>query len=103
MKYPGSNGSNSKKRIGTMNVCIVRLGLLLVLILAFILLVHSTPARAQDGGGAPRFEPSACPFEVPEGERVECGALIVPERHANPDGPTIRLAVVILRIVSANP
>ncbi len=86
-----------------MNVRIVRLGLLLVLILAFILLVHSTPARAQGGGGAPRFEPSACPFEVPEGERVECGALIVPERHANPDGPTIRLAVAILKSHSANP
>jgi pimeloyl-ACP methyl ester carboxylesterase len=47
------------------------------------------------------FEEASCPFELPagqvEGETVECGYLVVPEDRANPDSPTIRLAVATFR------
>jgi pimeloyl-ACP methyl ester carboxylesterase len=34
---------------------------------------------------------------VPEGAPVECGFVVVPEDHSEPDGSTIRLAVAILK------
>jgi pimeloyl-ACP methyl ester carboxylesterase len=43
------------------------------------------------------FEEAPCPFDVPEGAPVECGFVVVPEDHNDPAGPTIRLAVAILR------
>lgn len=43
------------------------------------------------------FEDAPCPFEVPEGAPVECGFVVVPEDHSAPDGPTIRLAVVVVK------
>jgi pimeloyl-ACP methyl ester carboxylesterase len=33
----------------------------------------------------------------------ECGYVTVPEEHANPDGPTIRIPVAILRATGTNP
>lgn len=47
----------------------------------------------------PTFEAGSCPFEVPESaeDAVQCGFVIVPEDHSEPDGPTIRLAVAILK------
>jgi len=48
-------------------------------------------ALTPDASVLPRFEASpTCP---PEASR--CGFVVVPERHARPDGPTIRLAVVV--------
>lgn len=41
----------------------------------------------------PRFEPEKCWFKEPPGRDVECGYLIVPEDHAKPDGPTLKIAV----------
>ena len=42
------------------------------------------------------FEKANCPFELPEdateGQDIVCGYVTVPEEHAHPDGPTIRLA-----------
>lgn len=43
------------------------------------------------------FAPTPCPFPMAEPERVECGTLTVPADHAQPDGPTLQLAVSILR------
>jgi pimeloyl-ACP methyl ester carboxylesterase len=58
-------------------------------------------------GNVPRFEPAACMFDIPiglvEGQDVDCGYLIVPERYAAPDGPTIRLAVAVLYSLDPNP
>ena len=55
------------------------------------------PAASPAAGPVPRFEPARCPFALPpsetEGTTVSCGYLVVPERHARPDGPAIRLAV----------
>jgi len=48
-------------------------------------------APTPDSSGLPHFEASpTCP---PEASR--CGFVVVPERHARPDGPTIRLAVLV--------
>ncbi len=43
------------------------------------------------------FESAPCSFDVPEGAPVECGFVVVPEDHNDPEGPTIRLATAILR------
>lgn len=44
----------------------------------------------------PRFESATCSFPLTtgqtEGTNVTCGFVVVPEDHANPTGPTIRLA-----------
>ena len=54
-----------------------------------------------------RFEPADCMFTLlptlVEGQNVECGYLTVPEEWDNPTGPTIRLAVAILKANSDNP
>jgi pimeloyl-ACP methyl ester carboxylesterase len=51
----------------------------------------------------PRFEPTDCRFDVPEGYSPECGDLIVPEDRSDLDGAWIRLHVAIFRSQSANP
>jgi pimeloyl-ACP methyl ester carboxylesterase len=43
------------------------------------------------------FEQADCPFAVPEGAPVVCGFVVVPEDHDDPGGPTIKLAVAIVR------
>lgn len=62
------------------------------------------PALAQQSSA---FEPATCMFELPagveDGRDVDCGWLRVPERHARPDGPSIRLAVAIIRTKAVNP
>ncbi len=54
-----------------------------------------------------RFESAECMFDpfpgLIEGTNMECGYLTVPEEWDNPSGPTIRLAVVILKAQSENP
>jgi pimeloyl-ACP methyl ester carboxylesterase len=54
----------------------------------------------------PRFEEAPCMFDMPakwtEGENVNCGYLVVPEEYENPDGPTIRLAVAIIKSSDPN-
>lgn len=56
------------------------------------------------------FEPAECPFEnpfvsfvTPESQGFECGYVTVPEQHADPDGPAIRLPVAILPASGDNP
>jgi pimeloyl-ACP methyl ester carboxylesterase len=54
----------------------------------------------------PRFERAECPFtnyQIPQGERVECGYLVVLEDRTQPAGRTIRLAVAILKSFGVNP
>ncbi len=43
------------------------------------------------------FEEGACPFDVPEGAPVACGFVVVPEDHNSPEGPSIKLAVAIVK------
>lgn len=49
----------------------------------------------------PRFEASECAVQIPKGEKVECGYLVVSEDRAVKNDKTIRLPVIILK--SDNP
>ena len=51
----------------------------------------------------PRFESALCPVETEPGERIDCGALFVPENRARADSRAIRLPVMIFRSRSASP
>ncbi len=50
-----------------------------------------------------RFEPAPCPFEVDTPLHVDCGYLEVLESRTALDGPTIELAVAILRTPNPSP
>lgn len=58
-------------------------------------------------GSGTRFEASKCMFKLPssqtEGKTVNCGYVVVPELHTQPDGKTIKLAVAIFKSSSATP
>ena len=45
----------------------------------------------------PRFESAPCPFDLWGDKRIECGFVVVPKDHNDPDGPTIRLATAIVK------
>ncbi|HEX8129311.1 MAG TPA: alpha/beta hydrolase [Pyrinomonadaceae bacterium] len=51
----------------------------------------------------PRFDAAACAVPVPEGERVRCGYLVVPEDRARKDSPVIKLPIIIMKSDSATP
>lgn len=82
-----------------------------VIVAVMLMLTIALPASAQEDSGEAMgngtFEPAACAFEpfqlFVEGENLECGFVTVPEEHANPDGPTIRVAVARIASNSANP
>ncbi|MBE2221107.1 MAG: alpha/beta fold hydrolase [Anaerolineae bacterium] len=85
-----------------------RIGLFVVLLVGLIG-VWVEGARAQEPF---TFEPSDCMFSGIEAGAMsmsadslgfECGYVTVPEEHANPDGPTIRIPVAILRATGPNP
>jgi pimeloyl-ACP methyl ester carboxylesterase len=61
--------------------------------------VEPTPTEEPSAEPAATFEEAPCPFDidVPEGVVVECGFVVVPEDHNEPDGPTIRLAVAVFK------
>lgn len=61
----------------------------------------SSPALAQPE--LPRFEPSACPLEIPNDPPIDCGYLIVPEHHDDPASATIRLPVLTIHSHSPDP
>jgi pimeloyl-ACP methyl ester carboxylesterase len=67
-----------------------------------VLLMAAVPAPALSAGDGPssRFEPAPCTFKGAEQfdvGAIQCGYLIVPERHSDPAGPSIKLAVAILK------
>lgn len=69
--------------------------------------LFSLPAQATQDIPAASFTSAPCMFSVPagytEGKDVDCGYLTVPEKHADPSGPKIRLAVVIIRSLAIKP
>src|SRR5690242_13753773 len=79
--------------------------------------IAASPAEAVTDGAmhawetasdaVPRFESATCPFPLDkgqtEGTNVTCGFVVVPEDHANPTGPTIRLATAQFRATSKFP
>ncbi len=50
--------------------------------------------------GVPHFEWTACPYDLPtevtDNRKAFCGNLVVPVRHYDPQGPILKLAVLIL-------
>jgi pimeloyl-ACP methyl ester carboxylesterase len=75
--------------------------LLLAGVLMLAILIAPATAKAQSGVS---FRPAACetfqgsgPVPVQFDENTECGWLAVPAQHANPNGPTIELGVVVLK------
>lgn len=64
------------------------------LLFGLLAVLLSVPAWAQTTT-VPRFEPAECNFYV-EGN-IECGYVVVPEFHDQPDGDTLRLSVAIRR------
>lgn len=63
-------------------------------------LVVTTPEPTP---AAPRYVTADCEFAPPDGVKVECGWLSVPEDRARPDGPGVRLHVAVFRSLRANP
>lgn len=65
----------------------------------------SAPVAAADD--SPRFESNKCPFRLAsgqtDGQTVDCGFVVVPQEHAKPDGPTIRLAVARFHTTRPDP
>ena len=70
-----------------------------------IALLMAPVVYAQGGGDdIPRFDEAECPFDLPVFEdNIVCGYVEVPESRSEPDGPTIRLAIAILRSHSSSP
>jgi hypothetical protein len=93
------------------------LGLLIVVGMLWSLLAAALPAGASPAmaaaiptpvtSGVPRFEAGACVWDLPDGivngQQLVCGHVVVPEKHANPDGKTIRLPVAIVKATGSNP
>lgn len=69
-------------------------------IFAFLL---SANYFAQTNQAVPRFEKSDCAIWIPDGEKVECGYLVVRENRAIKNSPTIRLPIIIMKSENPNP
>src|SRR5574341_1662588 len=76
---------------------------LCVISLLFLFALFASPPVVRAQSGVPRFEPAACPSVVPLGKKIDCGYLVVLEDRTRPDGPTIRLAVAIVKSQSPSP
>lgn len=87
-----------------MNLVFRRIGIV-VLMIALLPLYPHLPSNLNyahgQSGFNPEFVPSACPEDIQTDLEIECGFIAVPERHADPDGSTIRLTVMVLH--SPNP
>lgn len=74
-----------------------------ILLMGFILWGSAGVVQA-DG---PEFIPGDCPFSLimgdPEATTYECGTVLVPENHDDPNGQMISLAVVVLHATSESP
>ncbi|MEP6900136.1 MAG: alpha/beta hydrolase [Actinomycetota bacterium] len=58
---------------------------------------------AQTNQTVPRFEKSDCAVQIPQGEKVECGYLVVRENRTKKKDKTIRLPIIILKSESPKP
>ncbi len=82
---------------------------ILVLMIGVVLAACTAPPAPTNtptppaANAVPRFEKADCWFTAPTGRDVECGYLIVPEDHAQPDGKTIKLAVARFKSDAATP
>lgn len=78
-----------------------------VLIMVVSMLPFGVKPSSAAQADVPRFEPAPCDPELMigavEGQDIICGFVVVPETYDNPDGPTIRLAVAIIKSREENP
>ena len=68
--------------------------------------IATPPAYAQSSAKTDAWSETPCSsfqLNLRDDTPIECGYVTVPLRHADPDGPTIRLAVVVLPAVDADP
>lgn len=94
-----------------------RIGLFVVLVVGLLSVwVGGVSAQEEPALSLPQepftFEPTECMFTGIEAGAMsmsadmlgfECGYVTVPEEHANPSGPTIRIPIAILRATGSNP
>jgi pimeloyl-ACP methyl ester carboxylesterase len=83
----------------------VRLGLVLAVVSAGGVLTVGVADTAA-AVSTPRFVPAACPTTpepIPALKTARCGFLVVLENRSRPNGPTIRLAVAIVRAKAKSP
>jgi pimeloyl-ACP methyl ester carboxylesterase len=87
-----------------MKPTIRHLSLIIILLTALGTCVSSLQAQTDlPDIDRPGFSPIECPIEMPAGYTIECGMVTVPEDHAQPDGPTIKLAVAVVHSISPHP
>jgi len=76
-----------------------------LLLFPALLLLSVVPVLARQA--TPSFEPTACPFDIPDGEvegqTLDCGILHVAEDHNDPSSGEIKLAVAVLHSASESP
>lgn len=77
-----------------------RLRLFIFCLLGFFV---ANPAISHAQEQVPRFEPAACPVDVPDSPPIECGYLVVPEDYDALESAIIRLPVIIIHSRSPNP
>src|SRR5262245_54736551 len=70
------------------------------LLLVVLCIVLTTPALARS---TPRYVEGTCPFDIPEGETLDCGTLYVLEDHNDPSSREIKLAVAMIRASGTEP
>ena len=68
------------------------------LVLAGILTIAGQSTASADA--LPRYEKQECWFPVPKKQKAECGFMTVEENHAQPNGRTVRLPVVVIKASS---
>jgi len=61
------------------------------------ILASPVSAATAAAGTLPQYEAAECWFPVPKGQKAECGYMTVAENHAEPDGRTVRLPVVVIK------
>lgn len=75
--------------------------LIMLLLVALFLMAPVQPVAAQSSEPVGEFTPGPCMFDLDpglqSGQDIICGYLTVPENYGQPDGPTIQLAVVVLK------
>ncbi len=85
----------------------VSVAVLVTLLVGVLGIAVQSPAVYAQDDDVPRFESAPCMFDIPagavEGDNLECGYLVVPAKHAEPTGPTIRLAVAIAKSTNPSP
>jgi pimeloyl-ACP methyl ester carboxylesterase len=70
---------------------------------AFSAVICISVCFAQTNKTVPRFEKADCAIPIPQGEKPECGFLIVKERRAAKNDKTIRLPIIVLKSENPNP